>query len=315
MLYIHHSSQVSPKYCTLEVLPANIGDAKGLVAETTIVAEEHQPDHPVDTQMLPLLLSPGADSAVKRRRRKIKRRCLAMKQIVQFGDMSAVETPHRAVQPSTGYSKKEMSRRRSMMVKSGTITFPGKVIIEEREGALQYAQRETGLASKERMVLWTDGSRFRNDRLAGAAVVFQRAGSSEWINNSFTLEGELFAGSEDSELFAIKAAIEIAAETISRDKEQGIAHVPITELVIYCDCSSVLANIAAWEPYTELATHIREPLFRIIARTAAGLRKLGVQIELRWVPGHTQLPGNEQAHSIAQRAARASDPTVSTAVV
>lgn len=205
-------------------------------------------------------------------------------------------------------------RRRETMRVAGRTTFHGKVVIEERELALQHAMDETGLPLDERLVFWTDGSRFRKYGLSGAGVVFTTPNCAEWVTKSFTLQYGLYSGSEDTELFAIKSAIDIAVETFAGYRRAGQSEPALSKLVIYNDCSSVLTNIASWEPYTVYATYVREPLFRHISKMSGRLQDLGIQIELRWVPGHSEVPGNELAHRIAQAAAYASHSSASDVV-
>lgn len=273
--------------------------------------ESCQLDNLVAESTPPVASTCRLDRMIGKGKRRLKRRQLAMKRIVLLGDLPAFDMSLVAVQPSLGSSKRSLKRRRKEMIKSGRTTFPGKVVIEERGIALQCAQHEEAhAATMERVVLWTDGAHFGSERLAGAAVVYQKADESEWTKMPFTLRGDTFSGSEDSELFAVNAAIEIAANTAADCRQDGNLKVILLEVVVYCDSSSVLANISTWEPYTERTTHIREPLFRGIARNAAALHQQGVKLELRWVPGHSDVAANEQAHAVAQKAARAC-PSVS----
>jgi len=204
--------------------------------------------------------------------------------------------------------------------------FPGQVLIDHPILALRKAhcaQLFQVIRKGRLLVLWTDGWRLPSERLAGAAVVHKRSAASNWVNALFKLDGGLFSGQTDAELFAINAALwrvkESAvnyptggegSQTGSGAGGVGVGHAgrPLSKVVIYSGCLGALLQIDWWVPYTGLTTYVREPLLRDISKSAAALMKDGVAVELRWVPGNqggpAKLPETEHAHLMAEGAAR-----------
>lgn len=92
-----------------------------------------------------------------------------------------------------------------------------------------------------------------------------------------------------SEALAIEAALAVAVDKVVSRKKQKV-----TRVTIFSDAQRQLNAIAAAEPgnFARGTSSWRE------------LQKLGVAVELRWVPGHADVEGNERADRVANLARR-----------
>jgi ribonuclease HI len=88
-----------------------------------------------------------------------------------------------------------------------------------------------------------------------------------------------------AELFAIKAALEVAAEIAQK-------HNSLRKLTIFTDSQAALTEISKF-PY---ATSVAENIVSSFIKAALLLYKLCIRLEVRWVPG------NVAADSLAKRA-------------
>ena len=159
--------------------------------------------------------------------------------------------------------------------------FKADIIIRCKKKALEEARKlQAGL------VLWTDGSKLDQGQVA-AAVCWEDNPTGRWREKSEYLgkNKEIV----DAELWAILEALDIA-NTSAIGSE-----VPVT---IFCDSQKALNAIAHPSTCQEYR-FLRDLIYK---RTET-LHRNGHHIKLIWVPGHSEILGNEKAHVVARKRA------------
>lgn len=160
--------------------------------------------------------------------------------------------------------------------------FEGKVVIESPKRALEKAKEEG-----EGLILWTDGSKLDQGRV-GAAVCWKDGARNQWKDQT------VFLGKNkevlDAELWAILKALEVALKMLN-EKDA-----PVT---IFCDSQPALRAIQS----TALCNENRF-LRNLIYYKTGQLQRDGHLVAIRWIPGHSKLPGNERADLAAKDCAQ-----------
>lgn len=206
-------------------------------------------------------------------------------------------------------NKKVNSRRELALLRStAELRFVGDVIIQSRDDAI-LAARESSRPSSEfaekQLVLYVDGSLFfkrgkRNaKRCAGAAVVFQADDGQDWQERVFSLppESDTFA----AEMAAIAEGLAVAlSQTLTQPTD-------VCKVLIFSDCQEALnsLNELRQRTFSEewLRSELNSVLRKLIIRSQY-FRKLGISVELRWVPAHSGVEGNIRADRAARSAAQ-----------
>ena len=180
--------------------------------------------------------------------------------------------------------------------------FPGKIVIQDRLEAIKQALAEHDEQStlrKEhgRHSYHVDAAISTGDDHVGIGIAhksrWRRHWASEWTAKGYCIRGEM--NSEDAEAWAVWQAL-----TLIQDDTCGTSPVekpgdPCSLAIIYSDCLSVLQSLRTRKKGRSVAE------INIISR-AHELMQLGVFVELHWVPGHRQVPGNYLADQVAERA-------------
>lgn len=146
-------------------------------------------------------------------------------------------------------------------------------------------------------VFWADGSLgFLRGYSMGAGVAWIEG--SKWITRAYTL-GQHKGLSEDGELFAIYAALLLAAERLLSQLDLGIQTLKLVR--VFTDSLGILQSLSrgtcpALGPLIpELGTFAVQHLFEDVD----WLVEHGVKVELVWVKGHSKSEGNRMANQAA----------------
>jgi ribonuclease HI len=99
-----------------------------------------------------------------------------------------------------------------------------------------------------------------------------------------------------SELLAFRDILKCILEFFSPDA--------FTFITIYSDSRSLITGLRYWtRPSSQLISPLRAEVLSLLTSISAK------QITLQWIPGHSGIPGNEQADSLASRALLSCPPT------
>lgn len=205
-------------------------------------------------------------------------------------------------------NKKVNSRRELALLRStAELRFVGDVIIQSRDDAI-LAARESSRPSSEcpetQLVFYVDGSLFfkrgkRNaKRCAGAAVVFQADDDQDWHERVFSLprESDTFA----AEMAAIAEGLAVAlSQTLTQPAD-------VCKVVVFSDCQEALSRVNELRHRTfseEWLQSERNSVLRKLITRSQYFCKLGISVELRWVPAHSGVEGNIRADRAARSAA------------
>ena len=161
--------------------------------------------------------------------------------------------------------------------------FNGQISISDKINAKLEAQKADILAFN----LWTDGSRLETGR-CGSAISYQNS-QGEWQGKGIAIgdRKEIF----DAELIAILEALKLAK------KEAQKRDFSYKRIAIFSDSQQAIRRCQNDEkgPGQDLA-------IQIIAETDY-LTDLGLSVNLKWVPVHKDIIGNENADKLAKIAA------------
>ena len=183
-------------------------------------------------------------------------------------------------------------------------TFPGKVVIQDRPEAIKQAIAEHSRHSplrKEpgRHSYYVDASMTDYDSLAGIAVAYKtdrKFWASKWAVKGYSIQTGSYEA--DAEAWAIWKALEIVLEKARVDDSLETPLDPCSLAIIYSDCQFTLRDLRDGESTDIAVTQ------KIISQTQ-DLKLLGVKVELHWVPGHRNVPGNYLADFVAKQAFQA----------
>lgn len=164
-------------------------------------------------------------------------------------------------------------------------------IAADKETAIKDHARTVAQAAKQ-CLYYTDGSAIRGE--VGSAVYAPREpGGKAWSQQRYVgpfRESNVYA----AELYGIYMALKRTYDLLRRSA--GRNRPLLRRIVVFSDSQSAL--LSCRRPDRQSGQHILETIAALISK----LRKREIQIELRWIPGHADVEGNEVADVLAKEA-------------
>ncbi|KAL0264153.1 hypothetical protein SLS55_000099 [Diplodia seriata] len=181
------------------------------------------------------------------------------------------------------------------------------------EGVLSWAEGEYTRDDRGyRLTFWTDAAMHQtNDRSeqpgggpegtdCSSAVVYRNQLTDddwEWVEDTLSHEGTVTI--RFGELSAVVLALRKALQIVSSPTG---AH--ITTVAIYSDNLRIVEWIRDYRKgsryWGRWAGHFRDEMAEVVDLTNR-MRRIGVQVELAWIPGHAKVEGNVLADHVARR--------------
>lgn len=209
-------------------------------------------------------------------------------------------------------NRKANSRRELALLRSTPeLRFAGDVITQPRDDAIlaarEAASRPRPECAEKELVFYVDGSSFykpgkRNaKRCAGAAVVFPADDGQVWQERVFPLPRETDAFG--AEMTAIAEGLAVAlSQTLTQPGG-------IRKVAVFSDCPGALVRLNELRQRTFSEECLRSELpvnsvLRKLITRSQYFRRLGISVELRWVPAHSGVEGNVRADRAARNAAQ-----------
>ncbi|CEL02874.1 hypothetical protein ASPCAL04037 [Aspergillus calidoustus] len=123
---------------------------------------------------------------------------------------------------------------------------------------------------------------------SGAAVVYEdKSAPTGWYERGFGLQGVVRSG--EAEMYGVDQALQLALDALSpEDPRKKVSLLTDSQEALRMIKKQLTSKTAKFSKVTEAA-----------ASKTVKLRERGIQLELRWVPGHTKLPGNMVADRCA----------------
>jgi len=165
-----------------------------------------------------------------------------------------------------------------------------------RQALSEHAKDGTRRKEPGRHSFHVDAAVSREHGLTGIAVVHKthrQDWASLWTAKGYRIHGAL--DQMDAEAWAIWQALEITLEKVQTDRACVEPRDPCSVAVIYSDCATALRRIGNDKSSSGVVAQ------NIITQSIR-LKRLGVEVQLHWVPGHSKIPGNELADLVAKKA-------------
>ena len=177
--------------------------------------------------------------------------------------------------------------------------FPDDIIIGDRSSALEYGCGIFKQGSIERcLVMWVDASVTKfppkkgANRLAASAVGYLDVLTERWIE--LVTLNTLCYGTQfalEAEFIAINEAFRVASKLTEN----------FDRLIILSDCQNILKGLRGKSRFSSLTT---PGLVDALFLYANSFYDLGITVELRWVPSHSSVEGNERVDELAKQIRR-----------
>ena len=152
--------------------------------------------------------------------------------------------------------------------------------VAAKREAIRWAREKEAKVGAGVWMWWTDGSRTDDGIVGAAAVCKHRDGWKSFRSHLGTGRMEVY----DAELWAIGLALRESLKKRDIPQANGVSKVAVIS-----DSQATIRRTEHLEPGSG------QPLARPINRKARALRDVGIETEIHWVPGHTGIPGNEEA--------------------
>ena len=188
---------------------------------------------------------------------------------------------------------------RAMQTEPNPWGFAGEIVIQKRLDAMAQAVSEhtqDGPQPKDpgRHSFYVDAAVSRENGLTGLAVVYMSSRqdcASPWTVQGYRMHATL--EQRDAEAWAIWQALQCVLDKAKADHDSEKPTDPCYLAVIYSDCKAALNSISS----NAGGLRVQE-----IIRQSVELKQLGVGVQLHWVPGHVNVPGNELADLVSKKA-------------
>ncbi|KAJ9156923.1 hypothetical protein NKR19_g4014 [Coniochaeta hoffmannii] len=161
------------------------------------------------------------------------------------------------------------------------------------------------------LVMWTDATApldSNTSRFQALAVTYRQPqaplspnSDPAWRDSAFTADVDRQSTGRTIdvlETMAVEVAVGIALGEVDKSREPNSHRTPIRKVTVFTDSQSALASLRVRKPSGGPGGG------RPIEGYAARLAAQGVGVELRWVPGHGGVEGNERADGLALLASR-----------
>jgi len=152
-------------------------------------------------------------------------------------------------------------------------------VAAKREAKRWASERQAKVGAGVWMWL-TDGSRSNDGRVGAEALRKHRDGWKAFRSHLGTGRMQV----SDAELWAIRLALQESVK--NRDRLQTHR---VTKIAVFSDSQAAIRRTEHLEPGPG------QHLGRWIRQCGRNLREVGIETEIHWVPGHTSIPGNEEA--------------------
>ncbi|KAL8638826.1 MAG: hypothetical protein Q9228_004057 [Teloschistes exilis] len=187
----------------------------------------------------------------------------------------------------------------------GPNTFAGQVVIQKHiilaiKQALSVHDSDgtPGLQDPDRQEFHVDASLLDTEMINGLAVVQQvhrHVSEPHWLAKGYRIEQRL--NTDDAEACAISQALQCALDNEHTESDFTKSKNLCSVVVIYSDCIPTLRKIK-----NETGWSVAGGLRQKIVDQSKQLQGYGTKVELHWVPGHKNIPGNVLADLAAKRA-------------
>ena len=177
--------------------------------------------------------------------------------------------------------------------------YEGEIVIQKRLDAMaqalsEHTQDELLQKKPGRHSYYVDAAVSRENGLTGLAVVYMshsQESASPWTIQGYRLHVAL--EQQDAETWAIWQALQCVLDKAKTDRDSEKPSDPCLLAVIYSDSKSALQSIS----HNSGGIKVQE-----IIRQSVELKQLGVGVQLHWVPGHRNVPGNELVDLVSKKA-------------
>ncbi|KAF8539939.1 ribonuclease H-like domain-containing protein [Trichophaea hybrida] len=157
--------------------------------------------------------------------------------------------------------------------------------VAAKRAAKRWARDKERKAESGVWMWWTDGSRTDDGRVEAAATARKPASRPGPFRTSGRME--VF----DAELWAIGIVLRKSVTRAEELRAQGV-----TTLAIFSDSQAAIRRTAHLDPGPG------QQLARAMNKHAWALHGHGIEVVIHWVPGHSGIPGNEEADRQANKA-------------